>query len=70
MPAVWPRNRGSIPDRGKGVSTRFDVLTAVLLKIQVFWDVTLYWSIVTGVLKKRSAVVLRVEQSRKSDWTV
>jgi hypothetical protein len=42
-----------VTDRISGV--RFEVLTAVLLRIQVFWDVTLcHWVSCHGVAKDRS----------------
>jgi len=46
---------------------RSEVLTAVLLKIQVFWDTTLYQVVHTDILKDGWAFILRVRKSRSSD---
>jgi hypothetical protein len=44
--------------------TRFEVLTAVLSKIQVFWDVTPFRvSIVTGVADDLNAFIVIVNQN-------
>jgi hypothetical protein len=48
-------------------SMRSEVLTAVLLKIQFFWDATLYQVLHTDVLKDCWAFILRVGKSRSSD---
>jgi hypothetical protein len=40
----------------KLITTRFEVLTALLLKIEVFWDVTLHhWVAVPDIPKQYSA---------------
>jgi hypothetical protein len=42
---------------------RFEVLTAVLLNIQVFCDVTPHWQVGTDVLKDCVAFIFRVKES-------
>jgi len=45
------------------VLARFEVLTATLMKTQVFWAVVLCrWGIVTDVSKELAASILRVAQ--------
>jgi hypothetical protein len=45
--------------------TRFEILTAVMLKSQVFCDVTPCRWVVLDVSKDRSALIFRVKQSNK-----
>jgi hypothetical protein len=40
---------------------RFEVLTAVLRTIQIFWDVTLGRSVIFEVSKGRNIVIFRVQ---------
>jgi hypothetical protein len=40
---------------------KFDVLKVVLLKIQVFWDVTLERQVVADVLQDYDAFIFRVK---------
>jgi hypothetical protein len=45
------------------VLSRFEVLTATLMKTRVFWAMVLCrWGIVTDVSKKLAASILRVAQ--------
>jgi hypothetical protein len=44
----------------------FEVLTAVLLNIQVFLDVTPHWLVATDVWKYCIAFIFRIKQSQKS----
>ena len=44
---------------------KFDVLKVVLLKIQVFWDVTLERQVVADVLQDYDAFIFRVKQPKK-----
>jgi hypothetical protein len=57
---------------GNGISTinhyaTFEVLTAVLMKIPVSWDVTLFRlvNIITGALKDNRAFIFGLKQSKK-----
>jgi len=45
------------------------VFIAVLLKVQVFWEVKPCWVIYTEMSKYRSAYIFRVKHSKKSSQT-
>jgi len=60
------------PGSGNGISTinhcaTFEVLTAVLMKIPVSWDVTLFRlvNIITDALKENRPFIVWVKQSKK-----
>jgi hypothetical protein len=54
----------------KPASVRFEVLTAVLMKIQVFWDVMLcHWVNISCLFKVHSAFTVRVKQSKSNMHT-
>jgi hypothetical protein len=63
----------SLADKGLNINVnklnlpRYEVLTAVLMKIQVFWDMTLLTSkqLPSDVLEKHSASIFRVKYPKK-----
>jgi hypothetical protein len=52
---------------GAEISLKFEFISVLLLKIQVFWDVTLFdLKTTTGVSKDGNAFIFRVQESNNS----